>query len=276
MTYQSNSRPTSSQSLVDLVVGLTYPFRAIAVLHHSSGLWGYVIIPLVLNIVLGILLYAGLLVTGFVAIDELTANLPAALEVIARIFLAIVLFVVIGFIMVRFGVVLGSPWYGQLSEHLEKDRTGSAPPAEPLSVRGVARDIWRALMFEVKKLLLVLGVTLLLLLLNLIPAVGALTFVVGGTLLGMTIACLDFLDPPLERRRLKFRVKLGSIRQSLPASAGFGLVCFALVSIPFINLLSIPLCITAGTLFFCDYIRVDGEDVSGWHGDRVKRRPEDA
>jgi CysZ protein len=38
----------------------------------------------------------------------------------------------------------------------------------------------------------------------------------------------------------------------LPATAGFGLVCLGLVSIPFFNLFAVPLCITAGTLFYCD------------------------
>jgi CysZ protein len=75
--------------------------------------------------------------------------------------------------------------------------------------------------------------------------------------LGVTIACLDFLDPPLERRRLRFRDKLGAIREALPASGGFGLICFGLITIPFLNLFSIPLCITAGTLFFCDQIDID-------------------
>jgi CysZ protein len=69
------------------------------------------------------------------------------------------------------------------------------------------------------------------------------------------IACLDFFDPALERRRLAFRRKLGVIRRGLPASAGFGLVCFGLVSVPLVNLLAIPLCITAGTLFFVERLR---------------------
>ena len=40
----------------------------------------------------------------------------------------------------------------------------------------------------------------------------------------------------------------------MPASLGFGLVCFVLVGIPFLNLFAIPLCMAAGTLFFCDRI----------------------
>jgi CysZ protein len=74
----------------------------------------------------------------------------------------------------------------------------------------------------------------------------------AGIVIGVTISCLDFFDPPLERRRLSFRAKLGYIRHHLPASAGFGLICLGLVSVPFLNLLAVPVCITAGTLFFCE------------------------
>src|SRR5690606_18048196 len=84
------------------------------------------------------------------------------------------------------------------------------------------------------------------------PAAGQILSTLGGISLGATIACLDFFDAPLERRRLGFRQKLGLIRRYMPASAGFGLVAFGLVTIPFINLLAIPLCVTAGTLFMID------------------------
>jgi CysZ protein len=68
----------------------------------------------------------------------------------------------------------------------------------------------------------------------------------------VTLLCLDMFDAPLERRRLGFRQKLALVRRCFPASASFGLVCLGLVGIPFMNLLAIPLCVTAGTLFFCD------------------------
>ena len=68
------------------------------------------------------------------------------------------------------------------------------------------------------------------------------------------MACLDFFDAPLERRRLSFGQKVRVVRRTLPASAGFGLVCFALAGIPLLNLLVIPVCVAAGTLFYCDRI----------------------
>lgn len=238
--------------------GAAYPLWALIALSRARGLWRYVLIPILMNIVVGATIYLGLLLAGLHAIDSLVAGLPgwaAAIGALLRALLIVGLLIAAGFVLARFGVLLGSPWYAKLSEDLERLRTGYAPPAEPLSAAGIARDLGRSLLFELKKLLLALGVGLLLLLLNAIPGFGTVLATAGGIALGALIACLDFLESPLERRRLRFRARLGLIRRSMPASAGFGLVCLGLVSIPFVNLLSIPLCVTAGTLFFCDQIR---------------------
>lgn len=239
-----------------IIQGATYPFRAFAYLLRNPRMWGFVAIPIVLNIVLAVTLYAGLLVAGFGAIDQLIAdsNWSVALEWLLGLLLGAGLLLATGFLLVRFGVVLGSPWYSKLSEYIERERTGQAPPAEPLTPGGIARDLGRAMAFEGKKLLLVLVVGTILLLLNFIPVAGQIVSTIGGITLGAFIACLDFFDGPLERRRFRFREKLAAVRQSLPASLTFGLVCFGLVSIPFVNLLSIPVCVAAGTLFFCDYV----------------------
>jgi len=234
-----------------LLAGAAYHLWALVMLKRAPRLWRYVLIPILVNIVVGATVYLGLLLIGMRAIDGVVAGLPGWAAALGGLLLAT------GFVLARFGVVLGSPWYAKLSEDLEQLRTGQAPPAEPLSAAGIMRDLTRALLFELKKLLLVIAVGLLLLLLNLVPAVGTLLAAFGWIALGATIACLDFLESPLERRRLRFCARLGLIRRSLPASAGFGLVCLGLISIPFVNLLAIPLCVTAGTLFFCDQIWPD-------------------
>ncbi|MGH2366717.1 MAG: EI24 domain-containing protein, partial [Chloroflexota bacterium] len=152
---------------------------------------------------------------------------------------------------------------------IEAIRTGSAHPAPSADLAGAAYDLWRALLYELKKLALVVVVGLPLLLLNVVPVAGTVLATAGGLALGATIACLDFLDAPLERKRLGFRSKLAVVRHSLPASAGFGLACLALVSVPFVNLFSIPLCVAAGTLFFCDRVRLTPRE-------RAARRPRTA
>lgn len=251
--------------------GISYPFRAFGIFWRNPRLFFYIIVPILLNFSLGISLYLILLFLGWQGKEALTdkltesltalvTNLPSWLGFLDNLLLgigellglllAVLLFVLTGFVLVQFGAILGAPWYGKLSEQLEHLRLGKVSLIEV----GFLRDIWRAILFEVKKLLLAIVVGLPLLLLNFFPGIGTLISTVGGIVLAATIVCLDFLDAPLERRRLDFREKLSAIFRSLPASAGFALICLVLISIPLLNLLTIPLCVAAGTLFFCDRI----------------------
>jgi CysZ protein len=246
---------------IEIVNGASYPFRAVGLLRRTPSLWGYVVVPIVVNVVVGVTVYAALLIAGLRIIDTLIGVLPEWLAILGfflRVLLIVALLVVTGFVLARFGVLLGSPWYSRLSERLEQMRTGKPMPTSSSGIVGVADDLRRALSHELKKLSLVGGVGLLLFLTNVIPVAGTIVASVGGIALGMTVACLDFLDAPLERRRLTFRQKLGVIRGGMPATAGFGLACLALVSIPLLNLIFIPICVTAGTLFYCDRVQDTG------------------
>jgi CysZ protein len=189
--------------------------------------------------------------TAWVAIAN---ALGASFLWILRLFLVLLLLLVTGFIFLQFGVLLGAPWYGKLSEELELLKLGKLPPIES-GVGSTLRDVGRAILYELKKLVLLAGFGLPLLLFNFLPGIGTAIASIGYIVLTATIICLDFFDSALERRRLKFRQKLGVVAKSLPASAAFGLVCLALVSVPLINLLAIPICVAAGTLFFCDRIQ---------------------
>lgn len=263
-----------------LLTGATYPFRVLAVFRRTPRLWGYVAIPILVNFIVGVVLYAGLLFFGWDSVaylmgslthwvDSLITNLPRWLSILdyliigvgwlLRLLLVVGLLLLTGFVLVQFGVLLGAPWYGQLSEQLEELRTGQLHIVEV----GIVRDIGRAILFELKKLVLVVGVGSVLLLLNLVPGIGTLAATMGGFALATTLVCLDFMDAPLERRRLRFREKLRVVFRSLPASASFSWVCLVLVSVPLLNLLTIPLCVASGTLFFCDRV------LPGGVGDRI-------
>lgn len=251
--------------------GATYPFRTLGIFWRTPRLLGYLFFPLVLNIFIAIILYASVLFFGWQFIqditvslsqllDNLTDNLPKWLSLIEyllipvvlllRLLLVIIPLLVVGFLLVQFGVLLGAPWYGKLSEQLEQLRTGNVQIIEV----GFVKDIGRAILFELNKLRIIIMVGVPLLLLNFVPGIGTLISTIGGILLTGTIVCLDFFDSPLERRRINFREKLNIVRHSLPASAGFGLVCLVLIGIPLLNLLTIPLCVASGTLFVCDRI----------------------
>lgn len=268
MAKVSSSAPRKpGRGIGSLFSGATYPLRALKVLLQNARLLQYVIFPILLNIFLGGIIYVSLVLPGLRFVDQLdllAARLPERLaflsavlpvvEVILQILLGIALLILTGLLLLQFGVILGSPWYGKLSEELEKIRTGKEPTPEPFSPTAIVRDLWRAIMFEIKKLGLIVSVGVVLLLCNLVPIAGTAIAAIGGITLGATIVCLDFFDAPLERRRLTFRRKLGIVFGNLPASATFGLVCLGLVSIPLVNLIGIPICVAAGTLFVCDRI----------------------
>jgi CysZ protein len=249
--------------------GATYPFRALITFIQNPRLIKYIVIPILVNIVVAIALYSGLLYFGWQIVDsiqadvttwlnQLIANLPqwlgflsyaaSGLIAILRFVLVIVLLIATGFLLTQFGVLLGAPWYGQLSEQLEKHRTGKVELIE----LNIVSDLTRAVLYELKKLVLIALIGIPLLLINFFPGVGAIISSIGSIILTTTIVCLDFLDSCLERRRLKFRQKLKTVFKTLPASGSFGLVCLALISIPFVNLVTIPLCVASGTLFICD------------------------
>ncbi len=256
-----------------LIAGATYPFRTLIFLRQNPKLLQYIVIPILVNFITGILLYLGLLFPGLNQIDALVrglsgwlesliANLPPWLGVLTMITVAIGwllrlalvagLLVIIGLLVLQIGSILGAPWYGQLSEQIEKLRTGQLNEA---GMGALLRDIWRALMFEIKKLLFAGGCGILLFLLNFfIPIGGTVVATIISVGVAATLVCLDFLDAPLERRRLSFRQKLKIIFSHLPASGSFALVCLFLISVPGLNLLVTPICVAAGTLFFCERI----------------------
>lgn len=235
--------------------GAMYPFRAMLLFRRHPYLRRYIVIPLGVNLVVGILLYAAILIPGLQGITGLVARLPDWahwLAIVLQTLLVSGLLLVISLLLVQFGGILGAPWYGQLSEQIELIQTGQRPPSEPWSLTSIGRDIGRAILFELKKLCLILGIVLLLLPLGFFPPIGPVITSVGSVALSATIVCLDFLDPALERRRLRFRRKLSLVFQHGLTSTGFALICLGLISIPLMNLMAIPLCVAAGTLFFCD------------------------
>ncbi|QDZ40889.1 hypothetical protein FRE64_13630 [Euhalothece natronophila Z-M001] len=254
-----------------LISGAIYPFRAIALLLRKPYLWQYLIIPILVNLVIGILLYGSIIYWGWNTIESFTmtlseninqaiADLPNWLNFLEdlilflgwllKFFLTVIFLIVVGFILLQFGSILGSPWYGKLSEEVEKIRLGNAENIEV----GLLEDIFRAVLFELKKILLAVTGGIILFFINFFPGIGTIASTIGGLTLTATIICLDFFDGPLERRRFSFRGKLKMVYGNLPASGSFSFSCLFLISVPLLNLLTIPFCVMGGTLLLSDRV----------------------
>jgi len=252
-----------------LLTGASYPFRILIFFKENPSLWPYIIIPLMINLTLGIFFYLQLLtwegnffeiltLKGMEWLNKVALNLPSWLQNLDIVFiflieffkllLGLILLIITGFILAQLGFLVGMPWYSKLSEKIESIKLGKITIIEV----DFLTEIKRALLYELKKITLLVFIGLPLFLCNFLPGLGTLIATVGGLSLTAILTCLDFWDQPLERRRLRFRDKLGLIVKSFPSSAGFGYMCLLLISIPLLNLVTIPLCVAAGTLFFCD------------------------
>ncbi|NEQ22051.1 MAG: hypothetical protein F6K28_23205, partial [Microcoleus sp. SIO2G3] len=194
-----------------LLAGATYPFRALAVFQRNPRLLGYMAVPILVNFVVGVVLYVGLLFFGWESVEGLLFNLSNWLETLIdrlpawlgfleyliiglgfllHFLLVVGLLLLVGFLLVQFGVLLGAPWYGKLSEQLEKLRTSQLQIVEV----GIVLDISRAILFELKKLVLIVGLGLPLLLLNFAPGIGTVVAAVGGITLAAMIVCIEKVD----------------------------------------------------------------------------------
>ena len=253
------------------VAGAFYPLKALRLFWQHPELWSYITIPILVNSIIAIALYGGLLFFGFEFIgelqtdltiwfDRLLTNLPSwlnflqygllGLAFLLRLLLVVIALILTGFALTQFGVLLGAPWYGKLSEQIERVRTGAVEIVEV----NILQDLNRAILYELKKLILMAIVGIPLGIVSFFPGLGTTISTIGWFVLTATIVGLDFIDSTLERRRFKFRRKLGILFRSLPASSSFAIICVFLISIPLVNLVTIPLCVASGTLFVCERV----------------------
>jgi CysZ protein len=133
-------------------------------LKNNPSLWGYITIPISINIFVGIALYFGLLIPSWQWMDAAISNLPSWLTAISgflHFLLGLGILVLVGLLIVQIGVILGAPCYGKLAEQIEKVKINNLPVEESFSFGRTIGDIFRALMFEVKKLALVIGCSFL-------------------------------------------------------------------------------------------------------------------
>lgn len=232
---------------------ITYLPRAAHVLATNRFLWPYVTGPLVLNLLVGGALTVVLVGLGWQGVDQLMARMPDWLELVGpvlRFLLAGLVLWGVGLLVGRVGVVLGAPFYAALAERIELMHM----KAEDLPHHGsnALAEIGRALVYELKKLALVLSIGALGLAAHLVPVAGQIASLVLGGALAVLLVCLDAFDPPLERRRYKFRQKVGVVLRNVPIALGFGIPAAFLAGVPFLNLLAFPLIMAAGTMIYCE------------------------
>jgi CysZ protein len=157
----------------------------------------------------------------------------------ALLYVGIVVLAMVGSLLVV--NVASAPVFEAISVAVEREVTGKEPPS-----LGLGGNL-RLILTEVKKVLFIVVVSVALLL---IPGVNVLSAVVSAFLVGW-----DFYDYPLARRGWTLSERLAFLRDDVWAVLGFGLW----LSVPFLQLVLLPLAVAGGTLLNLESLARRGE-----------------
>ena len=220
---------------------------------RQPGLRLFVIIPLVLNVLLFGLLFYFLAELFGILIAMVMGWLPDWAWLQALDWLFWLLYGAVILLMLAYGFVIianliGSPFYGYLSELTEKHLTGQEVSTDG-SWAAIIKDIPRALWREVQKIAYYLPRALVLFILGLIPVVNLVAAVLWF-LFNCWMMFLQYVDYPADNHKVSFpalRRQLAGVRLS---AMGFGLPVALAAMVPVLNLFVVPAAVCGATAFW--------------------------
>jgi CysZ protein len=234
-----------------LVLGLGDLGRGWRFLTRNPALWGWVVAPALVTLVLVALTIWGAVTLADPAIAWTVGWLPGWLarwaDELVRL-LVIGALAIGGFVaFVSLAGVVAGPFCEALSEAVEERVTGQ--PAPKLTIGTLARGIALAVGHGLRRLAVALSTLALLFALGaFVPVVGAaLAFIVGGYLAARA-AAYDCYDAVLGRRLWSYDAKHAFLRRHRRRSLGLGAAVAGLMLVPFVNLVALGIGTVGATL----------------------------
>jgi CysZ protein len=229
--------------------GAGYLVRGAQLLKHPS-LTKFVTIPLAINI----LIFASLLGVGFTYINDLMdsmfARIPEWLGFIEWILWPLIMLTVgliSGYLFTTVALIIASPFNALLAEKAEELITGQEVGG-PEGLGAALMMVPMSILRELAKLLYYLPMALFVLLLSLIPGVGA----VAWLLLGAWMMSIQFVDYPMDNHQLSFAQVKQAVRSRRLSTLGFGGLVALCTGIPVLNFFVVPAAVVGATLLWCE------------------------
>jgi len=217
----------------------------------SPGLRLFVLLPLTLNLLLFVALIGFAMRQFEVWVAALMPSLPNWLGFLD--YLLWPLFVLLVLLMVFFTFtmlanLIAAPFNGFLAEKVEVVVRGQDPfPAfrwgELLAM--IPRTLGR----EMRKLGYFLPRAIGLLILSFIPVVNVLAAPLW-LLFGVWMMAVQYIDYPADNNKMSWPDMLAWLRKKRWQSLGFGGITYAVLLIPFVNILMMPAAVAGATLFW--------------------------
>lgn len=138
--------------------------------------------------------------------------------------------------------IVASPFLGLLAARVERELTG----AEGILEQGLMGTAVAAIARELRKLLYYLPRALGLLVLTLVPLANVAAPLLW-LLFGVWMVAVQYADYTTENHGRPFRQTLTWLRAHRAAAVGFGAPTFAILSVPLLNFIAVPLAVVGGT-----------------------------
>lgn len=245
--------------------GFFLPLKALKFFFRNLGLSRFFLFPLLINIVIfglgtwAFIHYFDFLAQYLISPPEAWYQYIFYYLIKAGLVLAFLAIVIFGFTML--GSIIASPFLGVLSEKVE-EIASEVKIDEKLSVKLVVTDAWDAVTTEIKKLGMLIGIQLALLLLNLLPGIGTAIYVVLSPTFVVFFLAFEYLDFTLSRKRMPFKEKWRLIWKHKAPCVGMGLAFFFTTVVPFVNFFVLPAAVTSATLLYVEIAPGEPEKAS--------------
>lgn len=146
--------------------------------------------------------------------------------------------------------LIGAPFYALLAERIVDRERGAAAPAGRHWLAFIGAALWRELgklLYLLPRALLVLVLTLLL---GLVPLVGVMAplLLIGWVSWATALQYLDYAADGDAASFATLRYRVGQRRWS---TLLFGAAALGCAALPLLNLVLLPLCVAAGSLYWC-------------------------
>jgi CysZ protein len=252
-----------SNFAVNFARGFFSPFHSVRLLRRNPGLIRYILIPFVINL----LVFALAATLGLSFFDQtVTGLIPqgeawywALLYGLLWSVAVVLTMVLVFFSFTVVGNLLASPFNDLLSERTEQV-CGGAASDQPFALGRFCHDAWQTILLEVKKLSLFVVVMLLILPLNLLPAIGSLIYSVLSIGLMLFFLCFEYLSFVMVRKQLFFAEQRRYIMTRKFLMLGFSCGVLVLLAIPLLQLFCIPLAVIAATRLWCEESGLSGSE----------------
>lgn len=236
--------------MTGLIEGIT-SYREALKLVKELKLWGYVLVPGLISVLLGVAMAAGAIAfsddLGRAVISWIPFLEGKGIAETTAAILSAILIIAFGLVFFKQIVMaVAAPIMSPLSEKVERHLAGEAFPEIKISVSGILSDLARGLRISLRNILRELFFTVILLLLGLVPVINLfipfLIFLVQSYYAGF-----GNMDYTLERN-FRVRGSVAFVRRHRWVAIGNGAVFMLLLFTGIGFLFALPLGTIAGTV----------------------------